>query len=104
MKKKNNLNNMQFFDKYDLQRVKNLLFLSDEELLKYTNYTEYNQKENQKYNGSSLGPGALSNHKLKLNIKFLIVIDYILQIVNHYNILVIIYYIIFYLIILTKLI
>lgn len=49
MKKKNNLNNMQFFDKYDLQRVKNLLFLSDEELLKYTNHTEYNQKENQKY-------------------------------------------------------
>ena len=49
MKKKNNLNNMQFFDKYDLQRVKNLLFLSDEELLKYTNHTEYNQKENEKY-------------------------------------------------------
>jgi len=49
MKKKNNLNNMQFFDKYDLQRVKNLLFLSDEELLKYTNHTQYNQKENEKY-------------------------------------------------------
>jgi len=49
MKKKNNLNNMEFFDKYDLQRVKNLLFLSDEELLKYTNHTQYNQKENEKY-------------------------------------------------------
>ncbi len=40
---------MEFFDKYDLQRVKNLLFLSDEELLKYTNHTQYNQKENEKY-------------------------------------------------------
>ena len=40
---------MEFYDKYDLQKVKNLLFLPDEELLKYTNHTEYSLEENAKY-------------------------------------------------------
>ena len=49
MEKKNNSNNMEFYDKYDLQKVKNLLFLKDKELLEYTNHTEYSLEENAKY-------------------------------------------------------
>jgi len=53
MKKKiennNNINIMEFYDKYDLQKVKNLYSLTDEELIKHTNYTEYNQEENKVY-------------------------------------------------------
>ena len=49
MQNKNNSNNMEFYDKYDLQKVKNLLFLTDEELLKYTNHTEYTEENNKVY-------------------------------------------------------
>ena len=49
MEKKNNSNNMEFYDKYDLQKVKNLLFLKDKELLEYTNHTEYSLEKNAKY-------------------------------------------------------
>jgi hypothetical protein len=54
MKKKNAknkkiINNMEFNDKYDLQKAKNLFFLSDSELLEYTNHTEYDDDENHKY-------------------------------------------------------
>ena len=47
---KNNVDkNMEFYDKYDLQKIKNLLFLTDKQLLEYTNHTEYNEEENKKY-------------------------------------------------------
>lgn len=48
-KKKINHNNMEFYDKYDLQKIKNLLFLTDKQLLEYTNHTEYSEEENKKY-------------------------------------------------------
>ncbi len=46
---KNNSDNMEFYDKYDLQKVKNLLFLTDDKLLEYTNHEEYDDEENKKY-------------------------------------------------------
>ena len=48
-KKNKMINNMEFNDKYDLQKAKNLFFLSDSELLEYTNHTEYDDDENHKY-------------------------------------------------------
>ena len=33
--------NVEFNDEYDLQKIKNLLFLTDDELLQYTNYKDY---------------------------------------------------------------
>ena len=48
--KKNNIdNNMNFNDKYDLQKIKNLLFLTDKKLLEYTNHTEYTEENNTVY-------------------------------------------------------
>ena len=49
IKNKKIINNMEFNDKYDLQKAKNLFFLSDNELLEYTNHTEYDDDENHKY-------------------------------------------------------
>ena len=48
---KNNLNNMNidFNDEYNLQNVKNLLFLTDDDLLHYTNYKDYDDDANKIY-------------------------------------------------------
>jgi len=50
-KNNNNINNMnvEFNDEYDLQKIKNLLFLTDDELLQYTNYKDYDDDANKIY-------------------------------------------------------
>ena len=47
----NNNNNMNqiFYDEFDPNKVKILLSLNDETLLKYTNYSDYTKEENKKY-------------------------------------------------------
>lgn len=49
--KNNNNNNMNqiFYDEFDITKVKILLCLDDEMLLKYTNHSDYTEEENKKY-------------------------------------------------------
>jgi len=49
--KNNNNNNMNqiFYDEFDITKVKILLCLDDQTLLKYTNHSDYTEEENKKY-------------------------------------------------------
>jgi ribosome-binding ATPase YchF (GTP1/OBG family) len=96
IKSQQNNMNLNFIDEFDLEKVKMLYCMSNQELLLCTNYKDYSQEDNNKYvnNIKSSLKKLILNDSNKINRIYQKKIVIVFIAVNMaYNILVIIYYI-----------